>query len=133
MTKRIGSLIGVALLLAAVSASAQTAGATRFKVPFPFVTAGKTWPAGEYSVQIRTDNGLVTLSSLGIGSATMLTSPDARSGETRTYLHFERAGDRWYLQEVTVDGTARIVPTGELQKELVKEQLSVEAQPSIEP
>jgi hypothetical protein len=133
MKKRMGSLIGVALLLAAVSASAQTTNAIRFKVPFPFVTAGKSWPAADYRVQIRTDNGTVTLSSLGIGSATMLTSPDARPGETRTLLHFERAGDRWYLQEVTVDGTARIVPTGELQKALVKEQLSVEAQPSIEP
>jgi hypothetical protein len=107
--------------------------ATRFKVPFPFVTAGKTWPAGDYSVQIRTDNGLVTLSSLGIGAATMLTSPDEKPGETRTYLHFERAGDRWYLQEVTLDGMAHIVPTGELQKELVRERLSVEAQPSTEP
>jgi len=44
-------------------------------------------------------------------------------------LHFERAGDRWYLQEVTVDRTAHILSTGELQKELVKEQLSLEAQP----
>lgn len=132
MTKRIGSLIAVALLLAAVSASAQTKNALRVKVPFPFVTAGKSWPAADYSVQIRTDNGMLTLSSIGIGAATMLTSPDERLGEKRSYLRFQRSGDRWFLQEVTMDGTAHIVPTGALEQEPVKEQLSVEAQPSTE-
>ena len=132
MTKRIGSLIAVALLLAAVSASAQSTNAIRVKVPFPFVTAGKTWPAADYSVQIRTDNGILTLSSLGIGSATMLSSSDERPGEGRSYLRFQRSGDRWFLQEVTMDGTAHIVPTGELENEPVKEQLSVAAQPSTE-
>ena len=133
MTKQIRNLIGVALLLAAVSASAQTANVIRVKVPFPFVTAGKSWPSADYSVRIRTDNGILILSSSGIGSATMLTNPDERPGERRTYLQFQRSGDRWFLQEVTVEGRAHIVPTGELEKELVKEGLSVEAQPSIEP
>ena len=133
MTKQLGRLIGVALLLAAVSASAQTTNIIRAKVPFPFVTAGKLWPAADYSVQIRTENGTVILSSPGISSAIILTTADERPGEGRTLLRFQRSGDRWFLQEVTLGGTGHVLPASELGKELVKESLSLEAQPSIEP
>jgi hypothetical protein len=51
---------------------------------------------------------------------------------TRASLQFQRSGDRWLLQEVTLDGTAHVLSSGELDKELVKERLSVEAQPSME-
>ena len=94
--------------------------------------AGKSWPAAEYSVQIRADNGALTLSSPGIGSATILADIDRRPGEGRTYLTFQRSGDRWFLQEVTLDGTAHILPAGDLEKEPVKERLAVEARPSTE-
>lgn len=130
MTKQLERLIVVALLLVAVSASAQTTNMIRVKVPFPFVTAGKLWPAAEYSVQVRTDNGTVTLSSQGITSATILTTSDERPGEGRTLLQFQRSGDRWFLQEVTLGGTGHVLPASELRKELVKESLSLEAQPS---
>ena len=124
MTKQIRSLIGVALLLAAVSAFAQTTRTIRVKVPFPFVTAGKIWPAGDYRVQIRTDNRTLTLSSHGIGSAIMPTTTDERAGERRTYLQFQRYGERWVLQEVTQDGTAQVLNTGELESELTKNKPS---------
>ena len=133
MTNQIRSLFGLALLLGAVSATAQAANGVRVKVPFPFVTAGKSWPAAEYSVQIRADNGTLTLSSPGVGSATILADIDARPGDGRTYLIFQHSGDRWFLQEVTLDGTAHILPTADLEKEVVKERLSVEARPSTEP
>ena len=132
MTNQIRSHFGLALLLSVVSATAQAANGVRVKVPFPFVTAGKSWPAAEYSVQIRADNRTLTLSSPGIGSATILADIAARPGEGRTYLTFQRSGDRWILQEVTLDGTAHILPTGEVEKALVKERLSVEARPSTE-
>ena len=133
MTKQLGSLIGVALLLAAVSASAQTTNIIRVKVPFPFVTAGKLWPAADYSVQIRTENGTVTLSSQDITSAIILTTIDERPGEGRTFLQFQRTGDRWFLHEVTLNGTGHVFPASELEKDLVKESVSVEAQPSVRP
>ena len=105
----------------------------RVKVPFPFVTAGKSWPAADYRMKIRAENGTLTLSAPGLRSATMLAAIDQRPGEGRAYLQFQRSGDRWLLQEVTLDGTAHVLPTGELDEELVKERLSVEAQPSMEP
>ena|SRR5437762_10322992 len=120
MTRQIRSLIGVVLLLVAVSAFAQTAHTIRVKVPFPFVTAGKSWPAGDYRVQIRTDNSTVTLNSPGMASATVLTTTDDRSGERRTYLRFQRYADHWVLQEVTIDGMAQVLTSGELNSELAK-------------
>jgi hypothetical protein len=120
MTNQIRSLFGLALLLAAVSATAHAANVVQVKVPFRFVTAGKSWPAAEYSVQIRADNGALTLSSPGIGSAAILADIEARPGEGRTYLIFQRSGDRWFLQEVTLDGRAHILPAGDLEKERVQ-------------
>jgi hypothetical protein len=132
MTNQIRSLFGLALLLAAVSVTAQAGNVVQVKVPFPFVTAGKSWPAAEYRVQIRVDNHTLTLSSPGIGSATILADIDARPGDGRAYLIFLRSGDRWFLQEVTLDGTAHVLSTGDLEKERVKERLSLEARPATE-
>jgi hypothetical protein len=95
-------------------AFAQTAHTIRVKVPFPFVTAGKSWSAGDYRVQIRTDNSIVTLNSPGMASATVLTTTDDRSGERRTYLRFQRYADHWVPQEVTIDGMAQVLTSGEL-------------------
>ena len=132
MTKQLGSLIGAALLLAAVSASAQTAHIIRVKVPFPFVTAGKLLPAADYSVQIQAENGTVSLSSHGTTRATILTTIEERPGEGPTHLQFQRTGNRWFLHEVTLDGTGHVFPASELEKALIQESLSVEAEPSIE-
>jgi hypothetical protein len=130
MTKQLGSLIGVALLLAA---SAQSANIIRVKVPFPFVTAGKLWPAADDSVQIQAENGTVSLSSHGTTRAIIFTTIDERPGEKPAFLQFQRTGDRRFLHEVTLYGTGHVFPASELEKALIKESLSVEAQPSIEP
>jgi hypothetical protein len=117
MTKPIKYLMGMALLLAAVSASAQATRPILVNVPFPFVTAGKNWPAGDYKVEVRRDFGILTLSSPGVTSATMLTIPDQRSGGKHAYLQFQCSGDEWVLQEVVLDGTAQILPASASQKE----------------
>jgi hypothetical protein len=117
MTKPIKYLMGMALLLAAVSASAQATRPLLVNVPFPFLTAGKNWPAGDYGVQVWRDFGVLTLSSPGVTSATMLTIPDQRSGGKHAYLQFQCSGDEWVLREVVLDGTARILPASESEKE----------------
>jgi hypothetical protein len=52
MAKTTRSLIGLSLLLAAISASAQVRHAIKVTVPFPFVTSEKSWPAADYEVEI---------------------------------------------------------------------------------
>jgi len=116
MTKPIKYLMGMALLLAAVSASAQATRPILVNLPFPFVTTGKNWPAGDYKVEVRRDFGILTLSSPGVTSATMLTIPDQRSGGKPAYLQFQCSGEEWVLQEVVLDGTARILPASESEK-----------------
>ena len=110
MAKTIRSLIGMFLLLAAVSASAQVRHTIHITVPFPFVTAEKSWPAADYQVEVTPSNGILTLRSDDITPATMLTTPEERSGDNNAHLVFQCSGDQWVLQEVVVDGLARALP-----------------------
>ena len=132
MTKQIKILTGLVTLLAALAATAQSSNAVRVDVPFPFVTAGKMWPAANYTVQVRTDNGVVTLTLPGIATAMVLTNPYPRPGEVGSHLQFRRSGDRWLLEEVMVNGTAHLLPTGESEKELANEHVTVGASLPIE-
>jgi hypothetical protein len=116
MAKTIRSLIGMSLLVAAVSASAQVNHVVRITVPFPFVTAEKSWPAADYQVQVTPENGMVTLRTDDTTPATMLTTPDERFGTNKAQLRFQCSGDQWVLQEVVLDGMARILPVGRLEK-----------------
>ena len=129
MTKQIRYFIGLALLLAAVSASAQTTHILEVKVPFPFVTAGKSWPAADYRVEVKPVAGMLTLSAPGLVPTIMLTNHDDRPGERPPYLRFQRSGDFWILEEVTLDGTAQVLRTGsELEKTLANLNLARQEQ-----
>jgi hypothetical protein len=117
MTKQITYFIGIALLLAASSASAQSADELRVTVPFPFVTAGKILPAADYRVQINRENGALTLSSPGVSSVMTLTSTDQRAEDGPTCLRFRHLGDRWILKEVSFSGTAQVLPPDKLERD----------------
>lgn len=118
MTKQITNLIGIVLLLlAAASASAQSADEIRATVPFPFVTAGKSLPAADYRVHVNRENGTLTLSSPGIPSVTMLTSSDQRAEDGPSCLRFRRLGDHWILKEVSFYGTTQVLPPDKLEKD----------------
>jgi|SRR5450432_50585 len=120
MAKTIRSLIGLSLLLAAVSASAQVRHTIQVTVPFPFVTAQRSWAAADYQVEVAPQNGILTLSSADIPSATMLTSPDEGSGGDRPHLVFHCVGAQWVLQQVVIDGLARALPLSAFSKEQAK-------------
>jgi hypothetical protein len=121
MTKQIRHFVGLALLLAAISASAQITHTIEVKVPFSFIAAGKNWPAADYRVKIDKHTGFVTLTTAGIAPATVLTNKDDRPGEAgQTYLRFRRYGERWVLQEVTQDGTAQLLNMGKLERQVAK-------------
>jgi len=92
MTKQIKCLMEMALLPAAVSASAQATRPILVNLPFPFVTAGKKWPAGDYGLEVWRDFGVLTLSTPGVTS-TMLTISDQRSGGMQAYVQFQCSGD----------------------------------------
>src|SRR5271163_96104 len=126
MQKQIRSIVGLALLLAAVSAYAQIEHTIQVKIEFPFVAAGKMFPAADYRIQIIQPTGLVTLTSPGIQSATMLTNKNERQegGDDKTYLQFQRYGESWVLSQVNYDGTAQVLHLGKAQRELPLSQRS---------
>jgi len=126
MTKQISNLMRLAPLLAVISTYAHAEDAIQVKVPFPFVTAGKTLPAADYRVQFRRDNGTVTLSAPGIASATMLTNAGQRPRVNHPSLQFRRSGDQWVLQGINLDDMTQVVTTGGSKKEVSKVQASSE-------
>jgi len=127
MIKQIKSIVGLAILLAAVSAYAQIEQTVQVKVPFPFVAAGKVFPAADYRIRIVQPTGLVTLTSPGIKSATMLTNKNERQegGDDKTYLQFQRYGESWVLSQVNYDGTAQLLHVGKEERELPMSQPAV--------
>jgi len=123
MTKRIASLIGLALL--AVSASAQIVNKVKVDVPFSFVAAGKTWNAGTYEVDIRPDNGLATLHSNESVSRTFLTqTSQPHNVGNQTAVRFQRYGDQWALQSIILAGTQAEVLPSKFEKELMSRKRS---------
>jgi hypothetical protein len=59
---------------------------------------------------------MVTLRTDDTTPATMLTTPNDRPGNGKAQLRFQCSGDQWVLQEVVLDGMARILPEGRLEK-----------------
>jgi hypothetical protein len=122
------SLFGLVLLAAAVSAHAQITETIQVKVPFPFVAAGKAWPAAEYKIKITQPTGLLTLSAANVGPAIVMSNTNEHPGMEggKTYLKFERYGDSWVLEEVAYDGTEQVLHRSKIEQRLAQLQTSGE-------
>ena len=120
MAKPIRYAIGL-MLLAAVSASAQVSARIKADVPFPYMAAEKNWAPGTYKLDINALTSSVTLYSPASG-AMFLTHPGRQTHEGRCFLRFQRYGDRWVLEDITVDGVAHDVNLGKLERELIAQQ-----------
>ena len=117
MQRHIRNLAGIAMLLTAIAASGQISHQVRVNVPFSFMVGRVTSPAGDYIVEVDRGRGLVTLKPYRSTPTFLLTTQSWHSGESRSYLRFRRYGGRWFLQEVTVNGMAQIVPVGKSEKQ----------------
>jgi hypothetical protein len=119
MKRHIRNLAGIAMLLTAIAASGQLSHELRVNVPFSFTVGKVTSPAGDYRVEVDWSRALVTLRPYQSRPMFLLTTQSWRPGETRSYLRFRRYGERWFLQEVTVDGMAQIVRMGKREKQFM--------------
>jgi hypothetical protein len=127
MKTQIRNFFGLALLLAAVSASAQITTTVQVKIPFPFEVAGTTLPAADYKVDITRSNGLVSFHSFGGTVVMQLTRADYRPLKAdKYYLQFQRYGDRWVLKELSMGGSAQVPIQGKSERELAKLQPSAQ-------
>lgn len=126
MKRLIGFLSAATLgLVLAASLAAQTVNITA-SVPFEFMVAGSSMPAGDYTIgsvfpetggAIRVFNGNSGVVSLVMRSNT---NPDERTGQVS--LVFNRYGDQYFLSSI-VDGSrgARLeLPVSRTEKELSK-------------
>lgn len=113
MKKQISrALLGLAATLAlAVAVGAQgLSNAFVINVPFEFVAGGKQMPAGRYNVRrARSDaeSALIIRSEDGRRAATVLTNTGDRNTRTAA-LTFRQHGDRYFLAEVSLPGTASV-------------------------
>ena len=106
MKKQLLALVGLGLLLATVSASAQTV-PLKANIPFNFIVSKAELPAGEYTLQSL---GTAMLIRSMDSQITKLVLPNAcaslQSSET-TKLVFHRYGDRYFLAQVWAAGANR--------------------------
>jgi hypothetical protein len=120
------ALLGLAAALAlTVAANAQVLNAVVIRVPFDFVAGAKQMPAGRYTVRrIRSDaeSALLIRSEDGRSTAVVLTNTGDANPRTAA-LVFRQHGDRYFLAEVSVPGTASVreLPKAEAERQLERE------------
>jgi hypothetical protein len=118
MTKRIASLIGLALL-AVVSASAQITNRVEVTVPFSFVAAGTTWAAGTYKLDLKPGTGLVMIQSQDSGSRFLMTQGGQFPDNGNMRVRFQRYGNQWLLRAILGAGMQADVLPGKFERELM--------------
>lgn len=123
MTKRIATLIGLALLVA-TSASAQMINKIQVDVPFSFAAAGKTWAAGIYKLDIDPKSGLAMLHSGQSASRLFLTEAGSTPDTGDTRVRFDRYGNHWVLRAIVGGGMQVSVRPGKLEQEIISSKPS---------
>ena len=92
------TILAIAFATAVVSAQAQSAKTVISNVPFEFIVADKTLPAGKYRINRSIGNALKIWTS--DAAAIRLTNEIEPSKDGRARLVFHRYGDRYFLAEV---------------------------------
>ena len=106
MKKQVFALLGLSLMLAAVSAYGQTV-LVKANIPFNFSVTGATLPAGEYTIQSLTGDGMVLSirdSDMKAQEMVLAIECESRNDAQQSKLVFHRYGDRYFLAQVWVAG-----------------------------
>ena len=129
--KKFINLAGL-LLLCASAASAQLLEQAQITVPFAFVAAGKTLPAGNYKVQVNPDHNVLVISSHDRLSAMVLVPGSGRSSQPGTRVRFRRQNEQWFLNGVTISGVVHEVQLRKTKHELARRNKPSQEQPVVE-
>jgi hypothetical protein len=117
------SMAAVAVLLAA-PVSAQTI-TLKASVPFDFVVAGRTMPAGDYMVSTSGDQGLLQVENVATGIIPVVATTNRADGPSvgsDSYLTFNRYGGDYFLAGIW-DGSGaggRSIPMSNAEQEKAK-------------
>ncbi len=111
MSKRVISVVGVAVVLFALVAgvaSAQSAKKVQFETSFSFLVNDKEMPAGRYQLEAVSGQGpsMLTLRSLQTNSSTVVKVATrlADLGGSEPQIVFDKTKDANYLAEVHIPG-----------------------------
>jgi hypothetical protein len=96
-----------ALLLAASACIAQTNGDVVAIIPFPFVVAGHTLPAGRYIVSPMNQNTLRLHESTGPGMLVSTNAAQRLGSDDSSKLVFHRYESTYFLSQVWITGSDR--------------------------
>ena len=109
-------------LLMTAAASAQTIH-MRVTVPFKFIAAGATLPAGEYEIQsFGTEEKLLSIQNRNTSAGILISSNPCESlnASLNTKLVFHRYGGRYFLSELWVVGqmSGHQIPSASREREV---------------
>ncbi len=113
---RIKNVFGLSVCLLALGLPALVSASSaslRVKVPFDFVVDGHKLPAGDYSIEPDSQNGLLIIQGYGTGRvASVFTTPSGSwNGSSSPSLLFSETGGSRVLSRVQfAGGPARLVP-----------------------
>jgi hypothetical protein len=123
------AIAGLLALVVSLPVSAQVSASTTLKadIPFEFIAADKTLPAGEYTLQLGSPNrSAVAILSENRDSHAQLfaltSSVDKGKTPDHTSLIFHKYGDRYFLAQIWTNGvrTGLQLPASKLERELTK-------------
>jgi hypothetical protein len=106
---KFAGLLGALALGTTIASASSSSDYIRVNVPFPFVVAGKAFPAGQYTVQ-QTDRGLLLVRGEGSAAMTLSIPGGSVKAGTLPALHFTANNGREYLVEVNDDTSSHSLP-----------------------
>ena len=93
-------ILAIAFATAVVSAQAQSAKTVVSNIPFEFIVADQTLPAGKYRVNSSIGTAVKIWTNDPDAAAIRLTNEIQPNKDRRARLVFHRYGDRYFLAEV---------------------------------
>ena len=108
------------LLLAASACIAQTKGDVVAVIPFPFVVAGHTLPAGRYIVSPVNENTLRIRDSRSPGMFVLTNAAQRSESANSSKLVFHRYENTYFLSQMWITGNdrGREVPRSRAEREM---------------
>jgi hypothetical protein len=108
--KQVNWVVAVTLVVLSGLAAAQTIGSSRVvtQVPFEFVVANKTVPAGPCEVQAFTTDGktlIIRNTGAKVGLLSTFTQTEGEQPAPHYALIFNHYGDRYFLSGLTLQGS----------------------------
>lgn len=136
MKKQITTIVATLSLFVALTVIgiAGLGSAVRANIPFDFTIAGKTLPAGQYTMMRGTGQGTLLIRNTEKGWAAATIAQDGNvKDDGKAVLQFHRYGDQYFLATVSDGNTASELPMTKAERKAArgKDNLAVNEKPEI--